>query len=561
MILIKQFPDKSYSLNEILGDLKVDGLDMTLCYFYSPDGALNLTIKVDKAVHQSLICSWLISQSYIFTIESDSQHFQRCSSSHRYTLTPKQGTTPKTAIPVLCAGLMKTLGGKLEIRMFADAYGDRYTVVLETSGDAGLREICYALGMEVPQYTAPFGEISNTYNPSSPILSLPYSSPGSGRALTSGYGKDQTGTDSKKYDVTLGSIYNDVLDRHMCLSEENLQSSTVIYGAPGYGKSTLISSILHQMWCKKSIPFIVIEPKKEYRRLKRMIPELKVIRSLSGINPLIPPKGVLPQDYVNVVVDLMEMVSPTPADSSLRDYFRDAYLHTTGVKNTYAISEYIASYYEIMKERKYTGEALNFVTAGAHKMQNFFLSFCGPQYLQAKGRIPFENMRQAPIVIETGNVKSARMRGVYAYYLFQHIRSSLREESAKKIDLILVTEEAHCILDPSLPIETRREVGNSLAEDRAKGLCHLITDQSPSRLDQTQMCLAGNIVSFRVLSQQDRSIVSDQLGISPDQINDAQKQSCWIRTNTMYGPAQIEVKVSDEILYMTPLSDEECKNK
>lgn len=558
MILIKQFPDKSHSLNELLDDLRVDALDMTLCYFYSPDGALNLTIKVDKAVHQSLICSWLISNGYIFTIEPDANVPRNSSLSHRYSLTPKQDTKAMSAIPVLCAGLMKTGGGCIEIRMLADRYGDRYTMTLETSGDAGLREICYAFGMEVPQHTAPFGQLSNTYNPSTPLLSLPYSSQGSGRALTSGYGKGQTSISSLKGEVTLGSIYNDVLDRELCMTDENLQSSTVIYGAPGYGKSTMISSILYQMWQKKNIPFIVIEPKKEYRRLKKMIPELKVIRSLSGVNPLIPPKGVKPQDYINVVLDLMEMVSPTPADSSLRDYFRDAYLYTIGIKKTYAISEYITSYHEIMTERKYTGEALNFVTAGAHKIRNFFLSFCGPEYMQAKGRIPFENIKQAPMVVELGHVRSARMKSVYAYYLFQQIRSSLREESAPKIDLILVTEEAHSVLDPSLPIEVRREIGNSLAEDRSKGVAHIITDQSPSRLDQMQMCLAGNIVSFRVLSQQDRSIVSDQLGISPDQLNDTQKQSCWIRTNSMYGPAQIAVNVSDEIISMTPLSDEEC---
>lgn len=558
MILINQFPDKSYSLNELLNDLRADRLNMGMCYFYSAEGALNLAIDVQNQMHQSLICSWLMSKGYMYTIIYDNQIFHRLADKERYSLVPKEGERVAAAIPIFCAGLLKTGGGKLVINFVADEYGDRYSMILFTTGDAGLREICYAFGMKIPQDTAPSGALSNKYNSSSPILSLPYSSSGLGMALTCGYGKGQASVTTQQESITIGGIYNDVMDRTLCMTDMNLLSSTAIYGAPGYGKTTLISSLIYQIWEKKHIPFIVIEPKREYRSLKRIIPELKLITSLAGINPLLPPKNVSPDEYVNFVLDLMEMIVPSPGDSPMRDYFRDAYFHCIQTKKSLAIPDYLKSYSEIMSG-KYSGDALNFVQAGFHKLKTFFMAFCGPRYMQAKGKLPFENLRQTPIVIELGDVTSIRIKSAYTYYLFQHIRSSLRRESGNEIDQILVLEEAHMVLDPSLPIEVRREIGTSLAEDRARGLSIVVSDQSPSRLDQAQMCLAGNLISFRLLSQQDRACISESLGISGDQLNNSQKQMCWIRTNSMYGPSKIAVKVSDDILSMTPLSNEEYK--
>ena len=557
MILINQFPAKSYSLNELLADFRTEGLDMNICYFYSQSGALNVAVKVRESVHESLLCAWLISKGYMFTIErSDCGCFNRLLLYKRYVLNPRRTSPSTPAIPILCAGLMKTKGGKLIIHVLADAHGDQYAVALETKGD-GVKEISYALGMETPVCEAPSGWIFHPLPSSSPVLSLPYISPGQGLALTSGYGIDQTVVEQDIEGVTIGDIYNDVLDRSLCLTEENLQSSTAVWGAPGYGKSTLISSMIYQMWKNIHIPFVVIEPKREYRSLLRLIPEMKVIRSLAGVNPLRPPKGMSYVDYVNVVLDLMDLISPLPGDSSLRDYFRDAYFHCVIKKKTYEISAYIQSYSEIMNGR-YSGDAMNFVAAGLHKLSSFFLAFCGPDYRNAKRVIPFEKYMKTPMVIELGKVASNKIKSAYAFYIFQHIRASLRRESARKIDHVLVLEEAHMLLAPSCPIEIRRQVGDSLAEDRARGLTWIVTDQTPSRIDMSQVCLCGNVVSFRLLSESDRNEVAGQLCVSSEDLNNMQKREAFVRMNSMYAPAKVKVIAANEILSMTPLSDEEC---
>lgn len=558
MILINQFPEKSYSLNELLADFRAEGLDMKICYFYSQSGALTVAVKVRESVHESLLCAWLISKGYMFTIEeSEGGCFDRSSACKRYVLNPRRTALSIPAVPILCAGLMKTRGGKLFIHVIADVHGDQYTVALETMGD-GIKEISYALGMEMPVYEAPSGWIFHALPSSSPVLYLPYSSPGQGLALTSGYGVGQTVAGHGMDDVAIGDIYNDVLDRGLCLTDENLQSSTAVWGAPGYGKSTLISSMIYQIWKKRHIPFVVIEPKQEYRSLLRLIPEMRVIRSLAGVNPLMPPKGMNHVDYVNVVLDLMDLISPLPGDSSLRDYFRDAYFHCISRKKTLDISAYLESYSEIMDGR-YRGEGVNFVNAGRHKLEAFFLAFCGPGYRKARGRIPFERYMKAPMVIELGNVASNKIKSAYAYYLFQHIRASLRRESARKIDHVLVLEEAHMLLEPSSPVEIRRQVGDSLAEDRARGLTWIVTDQTPSRIDMSQVCLCGNIVSFRLLSESDRKEVAGQLGVSPEHLNNMQKRESFVRMNSMYASAKVKVIAANEILSMLPLSDEDCK--
>ena len=300
----------------------------------------------------------------------------------------------------------------------------------------------------------------------------------------------------------------------------------------------------------------MIEPKQEYRSLLRLIPEMKVIRSVAGVNPLIPPKGMRSVDYVNVILDLMDLISPLPVDSSLRDYFRDAYFYCISKKKSLEISAYLESYSEIMDGR-YRGEGVNFVNAGRHKLEAFFLAFCGPGYSKVKGMIPFE--KNIPMVIELGNVASNKIKSAYAYYIFQHIRASLRRESARKIDHVLVLEEAHMLLEPSSPMEIRRQGGDSLAEDRARGLTWIVTDQTPSRIDMNQVCLCGNVMSFRLLSESDRNEVAGQLGVSPEHLNNMQKRDSYVRMNSMYAAAKVKVVAPNELLSLGPLSDDECK--
>ena len=265
-------------------------------------------------------------------------------------------------------------------------------------------------------------------------------------------------------------------------------------------------------------------------------------------NPLLPPQNMSHIHYIDILLELIELISPSSPESTHRDYFRDAYFRwfQTGSGK---VETFLKTYDKIM-EGRYSGEALNFVKAGRHKLEAFFTAWAGPDYLKIIRNQPLSHSRfmEKPMVIEIGDVATTKLKSAFAYYFFQQIRGLIRNRASKKIQNVLVLEEAHMLLDPSAPIEIRREVGNAMAEDRARGLSLIVTDQSPSRLDMTQMGLAGNSFSFRLQSSSDRAAVAEQLGVSSDDLNNMQKQQSWVRLNTSYCPVKVKVKVDEKLL-------------
>lgn len=553
MILINQFPDtKGNSMYDLLPDLRsTEGMEMTICWYYSSEGVLNVAIKMKDETHTSLLAAWLAVKGYLFTMEDDEKCFEREGHKKYYVLKPNMDSRIlDNAIPILCAGLLKTEGGKLTMEIRATSSIVSHSSVIETNTDAGVKEISYALGAQA--YISQLRQPSWYNTDLRPLLMLPDNSSGQGLALTTGYGRGQTAKEESGTEVTMGSIYNDILDRKLCLTKENITSSSAIWGAPGYGKSTLIQSIIWQMWTKHGIPFVVIEPKMEYASMQSLIPEMKIYKTdkLSQCNPLAPPHGVSYDDYVDVVLELIELITPSGQESSHRDYFRDAYWLCLKETGKVRVQDFITAYDRLMAG-KFHGEALNFVAAGRHRLVAFFTAWAGPDFMtKIKGevKIAFKERLKKPMVFEVGNVATDRLRAAYSYYLFEHIRGTVRTRRCRETENLIVLEEAHMLLAPTVPAVIRSHIGTSIAEDRARGVSYLVSDQSASRLDMTQLTLAGNVISFRMTSDSDRRSIADQLGVSTGDLNNMQKRQAWCRTNNMYSPAKIKVEVGDEIL-------------
>lgn len=557
MILINQFPEtKGNSMYDLLPDLRsTEGVEMAICWFYSSEGVLNVAIKMRNESHTSLMAAWLAVKGYQFTMEDDEKCFEREGHKKYYVLKPKMDSKIlDNAIPILCAGLLKTEGGKLTMEICATASVLSHSAVLETDTDTGVKEISYALGAQA--YISQIRQPSWYNTDPRPLLILPDNSSGQGLALTTGYGRGQTAKMESETEVILGSIYNDILDRKLCLTKENITSSMAIFGSPGYGKSTLIQSILWQMWKKHGIPFVVIEPKMEYRNMKHLIPELKTwtSRSISTCNPLVPPHGVSYEDYIDVVLELIQQITPGPEESSHKNYFRNAYWLCLKETGKVRVQDFIVAYDRFMAGR-FQGEALNFVSAGRDRLIAFFTAWAGPEFMtkiSGERRISFTEHLKTPMVIEVGNVATDRLRAAYSYYLFEHIRGTVRGRRSREIQNLIVIEEAHMLLAPTMPTIIRTQIGTAIAEDRARGVSYIVSDQSAARLDMAMVALAGNVISFRMMSDSDRRSISDQLGVCPGDLNNMQKRQIWCRTNNMYYPAMIKVEVRDEILDLQP---------
>lgn len=565
MIKIVKFPSTSKSLCEVIEMLSMYSFQIVMNWQFNK-GELNVTIVCQEEI-ESFIASWLSVNCFLYHYE-DVAYDDTVNMNKQYNWIPKASSDvnslDETNLLLLLIGLKKSSDGIFTIRL--ESNGNIVRVAVSYRGaTVPSGELISALGQRYcvkPGYITCFFDYK--MNRDRLLLTLPYVTKTS-TALIQGFGNKMQAkmkTDlNKNTDIVIGTVLNDPLHQILCLTLENFRSSTYVFGAPGYGKTTLLQSVLYQTFKKQRIPFLVIEPKREYRSLRLLIPEMIVIKSLYGLNPLIPPRGVNVYDYVEVVLELLNLAEEMPVESPLPVYIREVYYRIVMEKN-FNMENFIKMYIKVMDEKKFNGLASNFIISGKNRLENFFRIFAGPNFGQA--HFPgFDVSRylQQPTVIEIGKVATPKIVTVLTYFVTAHVKMYLEavRESDNNIKNILCLEEAHVLLSPHLNENLRFTLANLLAEGRAKGLTVVVCDQTPSRLDSRVCNLCGNAVTFRLTSQVDKEYVQSQLECEIDDINSLRPATAIIRTNTMYQSEVIHINVPEEILHLRALSDEELK--
>lgn len=560
IIKISQFPTQPYNLCELLRTFQIMAFSMDIVWSYIDTNELNVSMSVSKELEGTL-CAWLSSHEFQFeSVEEEEEETY----SRRYVLKVNQNVTlsddddwcdlTQTELYVLLTGLLKIDGGTLKISIQNKNPQKTYraSVIIKTNSDYRPNEFKFAYGELFELIPENVGQSWFDFHESlhGQILSLPFIGD-SANALVCGFGEArQAVSHRQENDVMVGEIFNDVLHRRLTLTSENLKSSTAIFGSPGYGKSTLVNSLLDQT-SRQGIGFVVIEPaKEEYRELKRNIPALQVFSNMQRYNPLLPPMGMDSSMYAEVVLQLIDLATETPRDSPLRDYFRETYLRCLTKKNVRP-SFVIETYLKLMKEQDFTARANDFVVSGRHRLQSFFTFFCGSDYKDKK-LVPFSLSRlledRIPVVIELNSVPTPGMKTAFTYWILTHLKAFFQNRKSNTISHILVLEEAHNILGKTLHPALITDVTNIVAENRAKGQTTFIIEQSPSRIDQGATNLCGNTFSFRLTSQGDREYAASMLDIDGQKLNTLRKHCCLARTNSMYSAEYIHVEVEERLL-------------
>jgi len=562
-IRITLFPKQQFNLWDLICTFLNTKFEMTIIWQYTSESELNVKIVVSDALEGTL-CAWLSSCGFQFeSVEEENDRIYK----YRYVVkaietTQQTGgqststeTQSQTSLFVLLTGLLKTNGGPLTICINNTNAQKalQVSIIVETDSDYKPFEIGSAYGdcfMLRPENTGK-GWFKYDEAVHSQVLSLPFTGD-SANALVSGFGEPrQAVCQQNVQDVVVGEIFNDVIHRQLMLTTENLKSSTAVFGSPGYGKSTLVNSLLYQLWSKIGIGFVVVEPaKEEYRMLKKVIPELQVISDLQKFNPLLPPSGMDPSMYAEVVLQLIDLATETPRDSPLRDYFRETYLRCISTKNVSPVYV-LDTYMTLMEEQKFTMRANDFVVSGRHRLQSFFTFFCGSNYKQKKLE-PFSLSQflnqKTPVVIELNTIPTPGMKTAFTYWILTHLKAFFQKRKSSDITHILVLEEAHNILGETLNKTLITDVTNIVAENRAKGQTTFIIEQSPSRIDQGATNLCGNTFSFRLTTKGDREYAASMLDTDDQRLNTLRKHCCLVRTNSMYSSEHIHVEVNPLLL-------------
>lgn len=320
----------------------------------------------------------------------------------------------------------------------------------------------------------------------------------------------------------------------------SLQAHAFITGRTTTGKTTTVKKVLVELH-KQGIPFLVIEAaKKEYARLLEHVPEIKVYTSgVDGIplriNPLQPEDGTLIENHVQAVVRAITAMNggehpiPEAYDGLLKQTYQKfgwnygtlAYQDPQQPFPTFKdVLENVDEY--IQKHGQYGPEVRKNLTA-ALKIRTEHQSsgalgglFSRPQGLTAK------ELLSTPAVIELADFSEQSAAFLMNIILFKIQCYLATQPESKKLNRVIVVEEAHNVFRKTLCEDSPRALNNNafekmLAEVRASGTGMIISDQRPSIMSSGVIANTAVKIVHGLTELDDRQVVGNAINLTPFQ--------------------------------------------
>ncbi len=365
---------------------------------------------------------------------------------------------------------------------------------------------------------------------------------------TSGLKIDYTYKDTKEFhkkivdagDITVGMLKSSFDANNIGFSLKDINRHMLIVGVPGMGKTTYSIGLLHTLWEKHHIPFLVIEPaKSEYRAMVEVIPDLQIFTfnkndiSPMPINPFVPPKGVKIKQYKSVLktafsagVSMAEALSKLFEETIDEVYSDFGWLDSDTIETggeIFNIQDFALCFKKTFERHGYVGEAKNVGTAGLLRlvsMANLFGSYHS---------VPIEDMLSKPTVIELSAVQNKEEKSFIMALLLLNISAYIDNNYLGNGTLrnIVLIEEAHNLLATSdsneegnaKPNAVAQElIKNMLAEKRAQGLGLVIADQSPEKVGGDVIKLTNVKLGFNLVEKTDKEIFANSTNMDEKQI-------------------------------------------
>lgn len=348
---------------------------------------------------------------------------------------------------------------------------------------------------------------------------------------------------------------------------EQLKRHAFVTGATGAGKSTTMRQMLLNLSCAK-IPFLVIEPvKREYRELKRWIPDLQVITlgtdncniSLNpfSIEPLL---GLIPHiDNLKAAFNAtMGNYSSMPfilEDMIYRAYEECGWDLETGTNplvsktDKTGLNSHVLPIMEDLLElvkpsidhffpnqSDYGNSLLGALRARISSMTR---GSKGIVLNSTSNAISMEQVLSRPTVIElwpfTDNEEKAFIMALIMIKLYEYRQSvdiASKEKQDRPLEHILVIEEAHRLLAKTQSAGEHTSNGRQkaveffadiLAEIRSYGQGIIIVDQIPSKLIPDVLKNTDVKIAHRLPDKEDREILGGTMNLSAEQMKDVAK--------------------------------------
>jgi hypothetical protein len=359
------------------------------------------------------------------------------------------------------------------------------------------------------------------------------------------------------------------------IGRDDMDSHLAIYGLPRQGKTTSAFSIVAQLLRSGLVPLIIVPAKSfDWRKFKHLFPTTRIFTAGDSqtsplrINIWRPPSGVPLAKWLHRLVDVFSAWLPN--DDVISMHFDDV-LHTMYRNCGWSIRDNIqgrpillVDFYdavvEVLNRLDYGPEIRqNFIGALQARLGAIFRNHALVDIFNTPSGITFEELLHRPTIIEMEKLYRDNKRllaGVLTAGVCEYILANPRSS----VDNLLVLEEAHTFLkNPSRPgrespsssemaieslVEMLRVVGGA-------GLGVVVIDQEPGELVREVVKLPGNTIIHRLTNKEERTLVGDQAGCDPSQIDHItilEKGEAIVTTVRDGTPKNVRVQTIDRFL-------------
>ncbi|MDO8126003.1 MAG: DUF87 domain-containing protein [Candidatus Brocadiales bacterium] len=354
--------------------------------------------------------------------------------------------------------------------------------------------------------------------------------------------------------VTVGRILDRGLDTGNWLEipVRNLTKHGFITGTTGSGKTTSCLHFLGQLWEKYRIPWLIIEPKEEYRNFlssefgkdARVFTLGNETVSPFRFNPFEVPTGVGVQSHISYLRSLFlssfVLYPPMPyvLEVAIQQVYEDKGWDTTknvnlrgeGQRSFPTLTDLCYKVDELAGKLGYDEEVTMNVRAGLKaRIQSLRVGAKG-KMLDTRQSIPVEELLAKPTILELGSLvgdpeEIAFVMGALLITIFEHRK--VQGSYSVNLRHLTILEEAHHLLtkvqggdgleNSNIRCKAIETFCTMLAEIRSYGEGLLIADQIPNKLAIDVLKNTNLKIIHRLVAKDDREAVGECMNMSDDQ--------------------------------------------
>ncbi|MBU0641087.1 MAG: DUF87 domain-containing protein [Planctomycetes bacterium] len=339
---------------------------------------------------------------------------------------------------------------------------------------------------------------------------------------------------------------------------DDMTRHALIVGVTGAGKTNTAMHLLHELWGRHHIPFLVIEPAKaQYRNLlgvsrfrdvQIFAPGYRDIAPLR-LNPFEFPPGIDVQTHITHLYAVFNaafiLYAPMPyvLERAMYELYEErgwdlaAGRHPEADARTQAVSplafptlsDLYSKIKDVVDRLGYDDRIRMDVTAGLQARVDSLRVGQKGQTFDTRRSVPFERLLEKPTILELSHIGSDEEKAFFMGLLLTRLYET-REAEGESPGLRHVTfiEEAHRLLSRTSTDTSATEVANvkgkavetfcnMLAEVRAYGEGIAVMEQIPNKLAEDLLKNTNLKVMHRIVAADDRAVMGGTMNLQPAQ--------------------------------------------